>query len=186
MNTDGDIKSVLRHIFTSAEFYGAAGRKYMRPFEYITAMFRATGNDVVDWYALEEMLLRLGHYPHGWHPPNGYPDVAAAWINTGSLLNRWNTAMVMTHETHENVYDSWGFLSRLNEQLNEPKTAGELVDQISLRLWGQTIDGPARTQFINYVSDDAGAEEPMTARLYSKKMASTFGLMMASPTFQWR
>lgn len=186
MRTDGDIKSVLRHIFSSAEFYAAAGRKYMRPFEYVVAIFRATGNDVVYWDALEEILLRLGQYPHGWHPPNGYPDVAAAWINTGGLLNRWNSAMTLTHEAHEKVEDSWGFVSRLNEQLNKPQTAGQLVDQIAMRLWGKPIQGAARTQFINYVSDGAGADQPITARLYAKKMASTFGLMLASSTFQWR
>ncbi|MEM8862814.1 MAG: DUF1800 domain-containing protein, partial [Chloroflexota bacterium] len=186
LDTDGDIKSILRHIFRSAEFYAAAGKKYMRPFEYVVAMFRATGNRVYNWYALEEMLLRLGQYPHGWHPPNGYPDVAGAWINTGGLLNRWNAAMTITHETHEDVYSSWGILSRLLDGLNEPQTAGELVDQIATRLWGKPISGPARTQFVNYVADGAGENVPMTPRLFSQKMASTYGLMLASPTFQWR
>ncbi len=186
INSDGDIKTVLRHIFFSAEFQQSAGRKYMRPFEYLVAIFRATEVDYSEPWAFEDLLLRLGQYPHGWHPPNGYPDVAGAWINTGGLLNRWNAAMLLTHTVHESPDEGWGWVSRLDEQINDPQTAGELVDQIATRLWGAPISGPARDRFAAYASDDLGADTPMTKHLLSRKMASTFGLMMASPTFQWR
>ncbi|MFK7805953.1 MAG: DUF1800 domain-containing protein [Anaerolineae bacterium] len=185
-STGGDIKEVLRHILLSAEFQQSAGEKYMRPFEYAVAIFRATQNDVTNWYSIEEMLAQLGHYPHGWHPPNGYPDVAGAWINTGGLLNRWNSAMHITHVAHENVNDSWGIISRIHQHIGEPQTAGELVDQIATRLWGAPVSGPARDQFIDYVADGNDADTPMTANLLSRKMASTFGLMFASPYYQWR
>ena len=186
LESDGDIKAILRHIFKSAEFASSAGQKYMRPFEYVVAMFRATENEVSEFWAIEDLLLRLGQYPHGWHPPNGYPDVAGAWINTGGLLNRWNAAMLMTHGAHESLDDGWGFISRIQRHINEPQTAGELVDQIATRLWGAPIQGAARDEFVAYASDGAGADAPMTKHTLSRKMTSTFGLMMASPAFQWR
>lgn len=185
-STNGDIKAILRHILLSAEFEQSAGEKYMRPFEYVVAMFRATGNDVINWYTVEEMLAQLGQYPHGWHPPNGYPDVAGAWINTGGLLNRWNTAMYLTHTAHENMDEGWGIVSRISQHIDNPLTAGELVDQIATRLWGEPINGPARDQFIDYASDGNGADLPLTANLLARKMTSTFGLMFASPYYQWR
>ncbi len=186
INSDGDIKSVLRHIFFSAEFQQSAGQKYMRPFEFIVAMFKATQDEVTEQWALDEILQQHGQYPHGWSPPNGYPDVAGAWINTGGLLNRWNTAMTLTHIAHEKPDEGWGLVSRIHEQIDNPQTAGELVDQIATRLWGAPLSGPARNEFDAYASDGLGADTPMTKQLLSRKMASTFGLMMASPTFQWR
>ncbi len=187
VNSDGDIKTVLKHILLSAEFKQSTGQKYMRPFEYIVAMFRATNNSYTSWWTIEEMLIQLGQYPHGWHPPNGYPDVAGAWINSGGLLNRWNSAMFLTHGAFENSEDGWGIVSRLAEHIDSPQTAADLVDQIATRLWGAPLlNGPAKDQFIDYVSDGEGADAPMTRHLLSRKLASTFGLMMASPYFQWR
>ncbi|MFT5196063.1 MAG: hypothetical protein ACI9EW_001836 [Cellvibrionaceae bacterium] len=185
-NTDGNIQAVLRHIFLSAEFQQSVGQKYMRPFEYVVAIFRATDNRVTDWYVIEEMLTGMGQIPHGWHPPNGYPDVAGAWINTGGLLNRWNAAMYLTHSAYEDVDNGWGVLSNLDQHIENPKTAGELVDQIAVQIWGISISATVRGQFANYVSDGAGVDAPLNAHFLSRKMASTFGLMFASPYFQWR
>jgi uncharacterized protein (DUF1800 family) len=35
-------------------------------------------------------LNNAGQTPYGWGPPNGYPDVAAAWLGAGAMLQRWN------------------------------------------------------------------------------------------------
>ena len=94
--------------------------------------------------------------------------------------------MRMTHSAHEHVDDGWGLLSGLSQRINAPQTAGELVDQIATQLWGAPIDGPARAEFVDYASDGQGGGTPLTANLLSRKMASTFGLMFASPYFQWR
>ena len=45
------------------------------------------------------LLSQLGHAPLGWQPPNGYPDVAEAWLSAGGMLRRWNA--------HPGVVGSW-------------------------------------------------------------------------------
>jgi len=87
---------VLRALFASPEFAASAGAKYRRPAEDLLASVRALGitvdpaggtGAVADLcWALQD----LGNAPLGWHPPNGYPDVAPAWAGAGTTLGRWN------------------------------------------------------------------------------------------------
>jgi uncharacterized protein (DUF1800 family) len=51
----------------------------------------ASGNDGM--YGLYWMQSDLGDAPMGWHPPNGYPDVADAWRSAGGSIGRWNMHM---------------------------------------------------------------------------------------------
>ena len=127
--TGGAIKPVLRHILLSAEFQSATHQKLRRPLDFLIGALRATGTEIQDGYVLEEMLMELGQPPYGWHPPNGYPDVAGAWLSTNGLLARWNVAMRLTHAAHSEPSDAgWGLKSGLRERIGRPQTAGELVD----------------------------------------------------------
>lgn len=188
---DGEIKPVLRHILTSAEFYATAGRKLRRPLEFFIGVMRATGVENTNAWAMYELLTELGQTPYGWTPPNGYPDVAPAWISTNGLLARWNAAMHLTHGVHSEE-DVWGWLSHLEQrvlppdQAGGPSTAGELVDKVAAQVFGAPLPaGDARNSFIAYVA--AGGENaPVDMQLFARKMPSLFGLMLASPLYQWR
>jgi uncharacterized protein (DUF1800 family) len=187
----GEIKPVLRHILTADEFYAAAGQKLRRPLEFFIGVLRATGVENTDFWAMYEMLAELGQTPYGWTPPDGYPDVAPDWISTNGLLARWNAAMALTHGVHSEE-DVWGWLSHLEQrvpppgQAGGPSTAGELVDRVATQVFGAPLPaGEERDQFIVYV--EAGGENaPVDMRLFARKMPSLFGLMLASPLYQWR
>lgn len=43
--------------------------------------FAAAGN------ALTWMSAAVGQQPFAWAPPNGYPDVGAAWRSSGTMIN---------------------------------------------------------------------------------------------------
>lgn len=184
--TDGEIRAILRTILTSTEFFESAGQKFRRPYEYLVGVLRATDTEVRDTNQLEVVIRQLGQYPHGWHPPNGYPDVAAAWVGAGGMLHRWNAAMWLTHTAHSDREENWGMTSYLRQQIGTPTTAGDLVDEIAMRIWGDRLPQAQRAQFINYATDGAGPETAMTPHLFSRKFASLFGLMLASPSYQWR
>lgn len=184
--TDGDIRSILRHILTSEAFLASEGQKFRRPFEFFIGALRATGTQINPFYRTEEMLRQLGQYPHGWHPPNGYPDVAAAWINASGLLYRWNVATDLTHTAYSAQADNYGYISTLRDQIGDPTTVGELVDQIATRIWGAPIADPARRLFVDYAADGGGPELELTPHRFSRKFASLYGLMLASPHYQWR
>ncbi|GAB7193196.1 DUF1800 domain-containing protein [Kineococcus sp. NUM-3379] len=89
---------VLRALFSSSEFAASTGQKVRRPAEDLVATVRALGIAPVTAYTGDAgavaqfvwALEGLGNAPLGWAPPNGYPDVAAAWQGTGMTLGRWN------------------------------------------------------------------------------------------------
>jgi hypothetical protein len=193
-STNGDIKSVLRHLFLSEEFLASTGQKLRRPLDFFIGALRATGTELTDWWALEQMLMALGQMPYGWGPPDGYPDVAEAWMSTNGLLARWNVAMQLTHSAYEDHFESGYGLgtTQLYERIGQPQTAADLVDAVASQVFGAPLADPAR--FIDYVTDGgdgettvlSGADIAVTPHLIARKLASLYGLMLASPQFQWR
>jgi uncharacterized protein (DUF1800 family) len=186
LESKGEIRSVLRHLFLSPHFLGGAP-KLRRPLDFLIAALRATGTEVTNFWALEEMLEDLGQRPYGWFPPNGYPDISGAWYSTSGLLARWNTAMRLTHSAYSDAGDSgWGVRAQLREHIGSTSTVGELVDMVAEQVFGVPLSSSYRQPFVDFASDGAGPDTPVTEFLLGGKLASLFGLMLASPLFQWR
>lgn len=185
IENNGEIRPVLRHLFTSVEFKASAGQKLRRPFTFYMAGLRAAGASVTDIEYVNEHLGRLGQAPYQWLPPNGYPAVAAPWMTTNGLLERWNGAMRMTEGAQDGDYT--GVRVELHRHIGSPTTVGELVRNIGRRVYGYDLSPEQLAPFVRYASDDsaAGADTPITPALLSRKMGGTFGLMIASPQFQW-
>lgn len=186
--TDGDIRAILRYLFLSDEFRGSAGQKLRRPLDFFIGALRATGTEIRNKWVLEEMLAALGQIPYGWRPPNGYPDVAPAWLTTNGLLARWNTAMRLTHSAFSDAGDTgWGLMNtNLWAKIGNPQTAVQLVDAVAEQIFGAPLPPEDAAEFIPYVTDGGTADTAVTAHLLSRKLASLYGLMLASPQYQWR
>jgi len=95
LESDGDIREVMRTILTSTEFLApdAYRAKVKTPFEFIVSAVRATGADVDDATPLVRAVNQLGMPLYQCQPPTGYKDTADAWVNTGALVNRMNVAL---------------------------------------------------------------------------------------------
>lgn len=186
LETRGDIKSILRALFLSEAFADSAGQKLRRPLDFFIGIARATGTQIHDWWRLEQTLERLGQLPYGWQPPNGYPDVAGAWMNTGGLLSRWNTAMRLSHGAYSDPDWGYGMRTELRERTPDVSTVEELASAVSEQVFGAALPQEKLEPFIHFASDGAGPSEPVTVHLLGRKLGSLYGLMLASPQFQWR
>ena len=186
----GEIVPVLRHLFTSAGFYASAGQKLRRPLDFFIGALRATDTCYNNRWAMYEMLEEMGQTPYGWNPPDGYPDTADAWISTGGMLARWNAAMLLTHGVHSDP-ETWGWTSHLHQRIpapdqpGGPSTVGELVDAVATQVFGAPLSDATRSHFVRYASS-FGPDYALSTRQFAKKMPSLFGLMLASPLYQWR
>ena len=89
---DGDIKAVLMTMVMSKEFWSTASirQKTKSPFEFVISATRALNANVVAPFQLLQKMERMGQKIYYFQAPTGFPDNAAYWINTGSLLNRMN------------------------------------------------------------------------------------------------
>jgi len=97
MKTDGDIREVLKAIFSSPEFNSpdAYRAKVKRPFELAISAVRTLGADTNGGPQFHQWIARMGQPLYGFQTPNGYSDVAENWVNTGALLERMNFALAL-------------------------------------------------------------------------------------------
>ncbi|MCS7070817.1 MAG: DUF1800 domain-containing protein, partial [Anaerolinea sp.] len=178
---DGAIVPVLRHILTSDAFRASAGMKLRRPLEFFIAAARATGAVYRNSWQLTETLNALGQPPFGWGPPDGYPDVASAWMAAGLMLERWNTAIDMTHAAYSERHS--GIDTAIRQRVGTPNTVGELIDRVAEQVFGAPLPPDLRVPFLTFM--EASADTPITPLLMADKFGMLYGLMLASPYFQW-
>jgi uncharacterized protein (DUF1800 family) len=96
--TDGDIREMLRTIFTSTEFYAPEvyRAKIKSPFELAASAIRALDGNTDGSPRLAQFVAKMGQALYQYQPPTGYPDRAEQWVNTGALLERLNFALALS------------------------------------------------------------------------------------------
>ena len=111
MQSDGNIKAVVEAILTSAEFWSTQAYLSLvkSPVDYLTASLRSLGA-TVNPKAAVATLNNMGQLP--FDPPSvfGWPD-GAAWINTSTMLDRYNFPLLVRNPENaavalEDSYDS--------------------------------------------------------------------------------
>jgi uncharacterized protein (DUF1800 family) len=93
--TDGDIRSVLKVMIYSPEFWSKLTyrSKVKTPFELVASTARSLNAEVTVSLPLAQWVGRMGEPLFLCQPPTGYSDKAETWVNTGALLNRLNFAL---------------------------------------------------------------------------------------------
>jgi hypothetical protein len=167
VQTGGDIRSMLRVILTSDEFFAARGARIKRPFRFVVSCLRAMGADTHAHQPLIEYLTRLGQGLFQYPTPDGYPDEAAPWL--GTLLWRWNLAFALAANRIpscevrlDRLIDAIG---ASEGRLDAAKVLAHFIGRGGTARELETLD-----EFLS------GDSENLTADLV--------GLVMASPAFQ--
>jgi uncharacterized protein (DUF1800 family) len=95
LHSDGDMRQVLRTLFTSPEFWSreAYRAKVKTPEEFVLSAVRATGGEVNRPAIVLNAMGQLGMPFFGCQTPNGYSWAAGPWVNSGDLLSRINIAL---------------------------------------------------------------------------------------------
>jgi len=149
----GQIKPLLRTLFTSVEFWASRGQKTLRPAENLVATARALdvkpGADTKKaldglYYAAE----RMGHAPLNWPQPNGYPDVARAWESSGNMVRLWDAHRSLTTGGEKGLTynEPEAFLGAAM-----PKTYGAAIDALTGRLAGQRFTQAHRAALLTFL-----------------------------------
>jgi uncharacterized protein (DUF1800 family) len=184
-DTGGDIKAMLRYIFTSEVFMNSKGQKFRRPMEAVVAMIRTLvpAVQVNDYWTPFYWLELMGHRPYHWYPPNGYPDVAGAWLNSNGLLHRWNAAMILAYTSQG--WTDGAITLDMNAVIPPASTVGELIKVTSQRLLGYEVSPEDQAELAYFVSDYGDANQTIDDNLRNDRLPTLVGLLLASPYFQW-
>ena len=158
----GDMRAVLRAIFTSPDFWTsqAVGSKVKTPFEFVVSALRATAIEPDDTPRLAQLVARLGEPLYEQPAPTGYAETEAHWVNSGALLARMNAAMMLARECSS--------IAAIDDH-------AQLVDAIDQQLLGGTMSAHTRSVILEQLAD---VMDPTQAR------ALAVGLALGGPDFQ--
>jgi uncharacterized protein (DUF1800 family) len=109
VKSGGDIKTVLRAMFNSPEFWSPEvyRAKLKTPEEFVVSAVRASGAEVSNAAPLTQALSKLGMPLYGMQTPNGYSWMAAPWLNTGDLVSRMNFSLTLSSNRVPGVDTDW-------------------------------------------------------------------------------
>ena len=184
------IAPVLKALFTSSEFAASIAQKVRTPLEDLTAAVRAlglgiekSGTKALD--ALYHHLVKAGNAPLRWGPPNGFPDVAAAWASPSAFLLRCNI--------HLNLAAGWypQQLTRPADLLKAlvpvlPATYGGLVDALARRLIGSPLPSAGVAAVLSVAGKAPTSPLMSSDRQLAGSLPYLIALVLDSPSFQLR
>jgi uncharacterized protein (DUF1800 family) len=91
----GDLRVLMQTLIESEEFWSSdsVGAKFKTPYQYLLSSLRALQIDPVELQPLLGTLAQAGMPLYGAPTPDGYKNVAAAWMNPEALTQRvqWAT-----------------------------------------------------------------------------------------------
>jgi uncharacterized protein (DUF1800 family) len=169
--TRGDMRAVLRAIFTAPDFWDARAvrSKVKTPFEFVVSAARAISADPDSTPRLAQMVARLGEPLYQQPAPTGYAETEAHWVNSGALLARMNAAVAL----------AGGRLPGIDANLDAviPATTdhAQLVDAVDERILGRTMSAHTKSVILEQLDD---ISDPTQAR------ALAVGLALGGPDFQ--
>ena len=88
LETDGDIREVLKTLFASREFWDSYGQKYKTPYQFVISAVRAAGMPVGNMRPLLGAMDQLGMPLYGCLTPDGYKNTEEAWLSPDATTRR--------------------------------------------------------------------------------------------------
>ena len=178
----GDLPTVMRALFGSAEFISSYDRKIRRPVDYLLACVRATGATVSNGYqnSLQARLTALGQMPFRWPTPDGYPDAFEDWVNAGAMLERWNFAFALVENRLPGLaVDVAALLAGAN-------TPALIVARLADRLWHRAPSDADAQALVSFAASGGNVDRVLSAGEILARAREVAGLLLSSPCFNYR
>ena len=99
LETDGNIKEVLRTLFASNEFRNSKGAKYKTPYQFVISAVRAAGASPGNVRPLLGAMDQLGMPLFGCLTPDGYKNTEDAWLSPDATTRRISFATTLVRSS---------------------------------------------------------------------------------------
>ncbi len=181
--TQGDIKSILRVLFRSAEFAASVDQKFKRPAEFIISALRAVRSNSAAGVlrGISVQLEALSHTTFGWPAPNGYPDVRGYWLNTGATLARWNAAALIAEQGF-----APGSGVSLAALIAPARTVRAALAQLESNVLMRPLAASDRALLLAFGADGGSPDKPLNPGVLLDRCRDLLGLLLSSAYFMSR
>ena len=184
LQSDGDIRTVVRTIVTSPEFFSdqAYRAKVKKPLELVVSAVRALGADAEAYSVLPMAVGRIGEPLFQSQPPTGYPDTAEAWVNTGALLNRMNFGLSLAS----------GRIPGIRVDLDrvvgppDPQRPEQAMDRLVASLLHNDVSEATKRTLMAQLAAPENTRSVLGDGENNTRVAALAGLILGSPEFQRR
>jgi uncharacterized protein (DUF1800 family) len=182
--TQGDIRSVLRIMIYSPEFWSKETyrAKVKTPYELVASTARALDAEVTVTLPTAQWVARMGEPLFLCQTPDGYSDKAETWVNTGALLNRLNFALSFaTDKVAGATVDLKSVLGA--EATKDPNaTLTQAIDDFL----GNQIGEQTRTTLTARLNDPQILQASLDDPVKQVNEGLIAGLVLGAPEFQRR
>ena len=173
---EDQIAQVIRSIVLSEEFATTTPDKLRTPFEFLIALYRATGTQVIEpQYDFSWQLERAGWPQHQVHPPTGHSDHTIDWANTRALNSMVDFALT----AHDGYLDGVQFTPKVGV-----KTMGAYAKH-----WTRALQAPPDTvtAFLKGMEADYADDLPLDDEEHMLWLANNaIALAALTPEFMFR
>jgi uncharacterized protein (DUF1800 family) len=169
--THGDIRAVLSAIVTSPDFWAPEYRhaRFKTPLEFVASAVRVIGGEPDTTTRLVGPLQQLGEAPFMRLTPDGYPDAAAFWMNSGAILTRMNLSLALAS----------GHMPGVSADLDALVPPTGDYDELVRRVAAVILGGQGSAQTLQTIRQQIG---DMPNHVNARNMA--VALALGSPDFQ--
>ncbi len=196
LDSDGDIKEVLRTMVRSKDFWSPAvyRKKVKTPLEFVASAIRATATQVQNPMPIVQALNKMGMPLYQMQPPTGYSTKAETWMNSDALVERLNFSMSLSGGNMNGVnFDplrvlALGLLARAPREDVVPVSTNGGTNAAVTLVEDALIGGS-----LSKNSDDTirkAMQDPQVGGHLlddpAKPLATIIGLALGSPEFQLR
>ena len=182
LKKDGDIREVLKTMFTSPEFWAADAyrAKVKSPFEFVISALRVSGAEIDNAMPLARQIQNLGMPLYGAQPPTGYSMKASAWVSSSALLGRMNFALSLTGGRVKGTQlDSFS-------PSPAPSDPQEILAALENRMLGGDVSRQTHETIAARLSDVKISQRKLDDPARPPNLAVIEGLLLGSPEFQRR
>jgi uncharacterized protein (DUF1800 family) len=185
--TDGDLREVLRAMFTSPEFWSPDmfHAKVKTPVEMVASALRATNANVDYTFLLAAQLNIMGQPLYRKVEPTGYSSRNAEWMNSAALLGRMNFSLALVSNRVPGIkVDLTPF-----QNAQDPTAIAHalLMTNLSANTLKAIQLGVDNPEILQQVNERAGGMGNFTGNAIApNKTALLAGLTLGSPDFQRR
>ncbi|MBC8104404.1 MAG: DUF1800 family protein [Cytophagales bacterium] len=197
--TGGNLRSVVRTIVTSPEFYAPAAykSKYKSPLEFVVSAIRAQNGTISLLGARESrspadpserakpvlnQVSLLGQGFYQFQAPIGYPEDSRKWRSAGSVIGRLNAALGLS------TGRVGGVLLPAPETLAGGEVAGPdtpLVERLISACVNNDLSPRTRAALLRQFGENA-SDAPKTPQEKRREAQQIMTLLIGSPDFQNR
>lgn len=174
------LAQVVSFLARSDAFRSTWGERVRRPLETLAAAMRGLGSDLKGSTGTDGLWQPgwMGHDAYDWRPPNGAPDVRAAWSGSGHMLRRWTMARALTGNWWKEIgSDVTGVTP------DALRTPLELTDHWAARLLGHPLPPASRLLVARELAGDGDLKAPLGADQRRERLPNAVALVLMTPEF---